>query len=86
MAQTQVNIRMDEILKKDWEAICDELGISLTAAVTVFAKKMIREKRIPFDVSIESEPRKIIIWAEDPPDGVPDGEPEGPGYIECERG
>lgn len=52
MAQTLVNIRMDEELKKSMDEICKELGITMSAAFNMFAKKMTREKRIPFDVSI----------------------------------
>lgn len=54
MAQsTLVNIRMDEELKKNMEQLCHELGINMTTAFTIFAKKMTREKRIPFEVSID---------------------------------
>lgn len=53
MGQTLVNIRMDEDLKKNMEATCKELGMNMTTAFTIFAKKVSREKRIPFEVSIE---------------------------------
>lgn len=53
MAQTLVNIRMDEELKKNMEQTCQELGMNMTTAITIFAKKMTREKRIPFEVSID---------------------------------
>ena len=53
MAQTMVNFRMDEDLKRNMEDICKDLGISMTTAFTIFAKKMTREKRIPFDVSVD---------------------------------
>jgi len=53
MAQTSINIRMDEELKKSFEDVCQELGLNMTTAITIFAKKMSREKRIPFEVSIE---------------------------------
>ena len=53
MPQVLVNIRMDEVLKKDMEKTCQELGMNMTTAFTVFAKKMSREKRIPFEVSID---------------------------------
>ena len=53
MAQTLVNIRMDEELKKKMEQTCQELGMNMTTAITIFAQKMISEKRIPFDVSID---------------------------------
>ena len=53
MAQTLVNIRMDEKLKKSMEKTCQELGMTMTTAFTIFAKKMSREKRIPFEVSVD---------------------------------
>lgn len=53
MAQTLINIRMDEELKKNMEQTCQELGMNLTTAFTIFAKKMTREKRIPFEVSVD---------------------------------
>lgn len=48
-----VNFRMDSDLKKNMEALCDELGMSMTTAFTIFAKKMTREHRIPFEVSAD---------------------------------
>lgn len=54
MAQTMVSFRMDEGLKKNMEQLCDELGMTMTTAFTIFAKKMTREKGIPFEVSVES--------------------------------
>lgn len=53
MAQTLVNFRIDETTKKQMEQICNELGITMSSAFNIFAKKVIREKRIPFDVSID---------------------------------
>ena len=53
MAQTMVNFRMDEELKKNMEETCRDLGLSMTTAFTIFAKKMTREKRIPFEVSVD---------------------------------
>ena len=53
MAQTTISVRMDESLKKEFDRICNDLGLSMTTAITMLAKKMTREKRIPFDVSID---------------------------------
>lgn len=53
MAQTTVSVRMDDSLKRNLDEICNELGISMTTAITMLAKKMTREKRLPFDVSID---------------------------------
>lgn len=54
MAQILVNIRMDEELKKSMEKTCQELGMNMTTAFTIFAKKMSREHRIPFDVFVDT--------------------------------
>ena len=54
MAQTTVSIRMDDGLKRDFDNICNELGMTMSTAVTMLAKKMSREKRLPFEVSIDS--------------------------------
>ena len=51
MAQTNINIRIDAELKKQFEAFCADIGMSMTTAFCVFAKKAVRENRIPFEVS-----------------------------------
>ena len=51
MAQTNINIRMDAELKKQFEAFCSDMGMSMTTAFTIFAKKAVREYRIPFEIS-----------------------------------
>lgn len=53
MAQTLINIRIDEEVKKSMEETCKELGITMSAAFNIFARKMSREKRIPFEVSVD---------------------------------
>ena len=54
MAQTvNVNFRLDEDVKKKMEEACADMGLSMTAAFTIFAKKVGRERRIPFEVSAD---------------------------------
>ncbi|MBS5881112.1 MAG: type II toxin-antitoxin system RelB/DinJ family antitoxin [Lachnoanaerobaculum sp.] len=54
MAQTvNVNFRLDEVDKKRMENVCNELGLSMSAAFTIFAKKVGREHRIPFEISVD---------------------------------
>ena len=54
MAQTNINIRMDEQLKKQFDHLCNELGMNMTTAFNIFAKTMVRQQRIPFEVSLET--------------------------------
>jgi len=44
---------MDDALKRDFDEVCNELGLSMTTAITMLAKKMTREKRLPFEVSVD---------------------------------
>ena len=53
MATTIVNFRLEDKDKKGMEIVCNELGLSMSAAFTIFAKKVSREKRIPFDLNID---------------------------------
>ena len=53
MANTNVNIRMDADLKMQFEAFCADMGMTMTTAFNVFAKKAVREYRIPFEIGGE---------------------------------
>lgn len=53
MSQAMVNFRMDKQLKESMEKTCKEMGMSMTTAFTIFAKKVSREGRIPFEVSAD---------------------------------
>ena len=48
-----VNFKLDADIKKSMEEACSEMGISMSAAFKIFAKKVGREKRIPFEVSAD---------------------------------
>lgn len=54
MAQTvNVNFKLDAEVKKSMEQACADMGLSMSAAFTVFAKKVGRERRIPFEVAAD---------------------------------
>lgn len=50
---TMVNFRIDADLKKSMESVCKEMGLTMTAAFTLFATKVSREKRIPFEITAD---------------------------------
>ena len=57
----QMSFRINDSVKKDFEKICEELGLNPTTALTIFIKKMCRERGIPFDVSLyNSDTLKIL--------------------------
>lgn len=54
MANTsQVSFRIDEDVKKSAERALNEMGLTMSAAITVFLKKVGREHRIPFEISAD---------------------------------
>ena len=60
MAQVMVNFRIDEDVKKEMEQACREMGLSMTTAFTIFARKVGKEKRIPFEIT--AEPRRPATY------------------------
>ncbi len=64
MANTNINIRMDSDLKNQFEAFCSDMGMTMTTAFNIFAKKAVREYRIPFEIGAEvpnEETREAIL-------------------------
>ena len=54
MAQAvNVNFKLAPDTKKSFEEVCSEMGLSVSAALTVFVKKVSREKRIPFEINAD---------------------------------
>lgn len=53
MAHAMVNFRMDPDLKAAMEQTCRKMGLTATAAYTIFATKVVREQRIPFEISCD---------------------------------
>ena len=50
-----INIRVDEGLKKESEKIFEELGLGMTAAMTIFLKAVVRTNGIPFSLEIPND-------------------------------
>lgn len=51
MAQATFSVRMDETLKKQFDTLCQEFGMNATTAINVFARAVVRQRRIPFDIA-----------------------------------
>lgn len=50
---TSMTIRMDSKLKKEAESICQDMGITFSAAIMIFTKRMVKEKGIPFKLTAD---------------------------------
>lgn len=55
MAQATFSIRMDEELKRQFDLLCADFGMNATTAFNVFARAVVRERRIPFEIEASKE-------------------------------
>lgn len=55
MAQATFSVRMDETLKRQFDALCSDFGMTASTAINVFARAVVRERKIPFEI-VSSEP------------------------------
>jgi len=49
----QISLRIEDDVKKNAEQVCADIGMSLSTAINIYLKKLGREKRIPFEVSVD---------------------------------
>ncbi len=56
MAQTTFSVRMDSEIKKQFDDFCAQVGMNTTVAFNMFARAVLREKRLPFEVTTETDP------------------------------
>jgi len=59
MATTSVTIRMDEGLKKQAETLFNDMGLNMTTAITIFAKAVVKQGKIPFEITADP------FWSEE---------------------
>lgn len=51
MAQATFSVRMDEELKRQFDRLCTEFGMTASTAFNVFARAVVRERKIPFEIT-----------------------------------
>ncbi|MDR1110578.1 MAG: type II toxin-antitoxin system RelB/DinJ family antitoxin [Deltaproteobacteria bacterium] len=56
MSQTTLSIRMDADIKKRFDAFCADAGMNASVAVNMFARAVLRERRIPFEIVASDDP------------------------------
>ena len=56
MAQTTFSVRMDSEIKKEFDDFCMQVGMNTTVAFNMFARAVLREKRLPFEIATATDP------------------------------
>ena len=55
MAMSTFSVRMESNVKNELDKICAQLGLNTSVAINIFARTVIREKRIPFEISLAAD-------------------------------
>lgn len=50
MGQTSITIRTDETIKKQFDGLCNDFGMSVNTALNIFMRTVVRTKSIPFTI------------------------------------
>jgi len=53
---TTFSIRMDKDIKEQLDSFCSMVGMNTNTAINMFARVVVRQKRLPFDVTLENKP------------------------------
>ena len=66
MDMASINFRMERSQKNELEKVCREMGMTMTTAFNIFAQRVIRDRRIPFEVSADPfYSEKNLKWLEE---------------------
>ena len=65
MKNAMIRARVSEDLKKQAEAIMEEVGINPTQAITMFYKQLVFHKGLPFEVKIPNHVTLAAMESED---------------------
>ena len=49
-----ITIRVEPSLKQQFDELCEDFGLSVTAAFNMFMKTVVRERKIPFEIKSQS--------------------------------
>ena len=60
MTQSNISIRVDNKTKEQFDSLCNELGLNMSTAINLFVKTAIREKRIPFEISLNTPNTNVV--------------------------
>lgn len=51
-----VSLRFEDTMKKELDEMCEEMGMNITTFFMIYAKKALRDRRIPFEISAPKDP------------------------------
>lgn len=56
----QISFRIDDEVKKNAEEICEDIGMSISTAINIYLKRLVKERKIPFEIVADPIHMKVI--------------------------
>jgi DNA-damage-inducible protein J len=84
MATVNVTVRIDKELKREAEELFDDLGLTMSSAITVFIKQAVRQQKIPFELS-RNIPNRETLEALEEARRIASGELEVKSYTDAKE-
>ena len=53
---TTISLRIDDKMKKELDVMCEEMGMNITTFFMIYAKRALRDRKIPFEIVAPKEP------------------------------
>lgn len=69
MATTNLNVRVDENLKKTADTLLNELGLNMSTAINIYLKQIVRENGIPFEIKLDKPNAETLQAMQDVREG-----------------
>ena len=51
-----ISLRLDEDMKRELDSMCEEMGMNLSTFFMIYAKKALRDRKIPFEIEAPADP------------------------------
>ncbi len=65
MAQVTLSVKTDKKVKEDFNNFCEETGLNMSSAINIFMRTVLREQRIPFEISVNKPNYETIQVLDD---------------------
>ena len=56
MGQSTISVQLDDAIKKQFDSLCAEFGMSESTAFNIYARTVVRQRKIPFEITAENDP------------------------------
>ena len=56
MSATTITAKVDDTDNKNFEALCEDVGLNVSTAINLFIKAVLRERSIPFAIEQTPDP------------------------------